>query len=180
MLIRVTVPPTAEALSLDDVRPHLRVDADDDNDKLIARAIVAARQRVEREIGRPLLPQTCSKQFESFARRMPLWEDVTKIVSVSYMSESGETDSLAAAQFYVTGGRTLNVVGDLPVAHGVTVDFECGAFDQGSVPESIQQWMLLQIGAMDVNRAAVESIQTYELPDRWTDGLIDGFRVYMV
>jgi uncharacterized phiE125 gp8 family phage protein len=177
---KVTTQPAAEAITLEQAQFQVKADPDADNDRLLQLAIVAARERVEHELGRPLLPQTCEKRFDAFARRMDLWEDVTAVTSVAYVDDSGQSATLDPMQFYLTAGRTLNIVGDLPRAREVTVEFDCGAFVLDTVPKSVIEWMLLQIGAMTVNRSAVESIQTYELPDRWTDGLINRYQVFTV
>ncbi|MGF6976360.1 putative phiE125 gp8 family phage protein [Paraburkholderia sp. JPY465] len=177
---KVTTPPATEAITLEQAQFQVKAEPDPDNDQLLDLAIVAARERVEHELGRPLLAQTCEKRFDAFERRMDLWEDVTAVTSVSYVDDTGQPVPLGQMQFYMTGGRTLNIVGDLPQAREVIVEFECGAFDVETVPKSIVEWMLLQIGAMSENRSTVESIQTYELPARWTDGLIDRYRVYSV
>lgn len=180
MAVKVTTPPATEAITLEQAQYQVKADSDADNDRLLQLAIVAARERAEHDLGRPLLPQACEKRFDAFERRMYLWEDVTAITSVSYADDGGQSATLDAMQYYVTGARTLNIVGVLPRAREVIVEFECGAFEAADVPTAIVEWMLLQIGAMSENRAAVESIQTYELPARWTDGLIDRYRVFTV
>jgi uncharacterized phiE125 gp8 family phage protein len=180
MVVKVTTPPVEEAITLEQAQYQVKADSDVDNDQLLELAIVAARERAEHELGRPLLPQTCEKRFDAFCRRMDLWEDVTAVTSVSCIDDDGHSVTLGAMQYYVSGARTLNIVGDLPRVREVTVEFECGAFEPSTVPKSIVEWMLMQIGAMSENRAAVESIRTYELPGRWTDGLIDRYRVFTV
>lgn len=180
MAVKVTTAPDEEAITLEVAQQHVKADADDDNDALLMRAIVAARQRAEHELGRPLLPQTCEKRFDRLERKLYLWEDVTEILAVSYVDNTGATVELDPFGFYLTGGRTANVVGSLPPVREVIVSFKCGAFDPASVPASIIDWMLLQVGAIHENRSSVESTQTYELPGPFVDGLIDRYRYYTV
>jgi uncharacterized phiE125 gp8 family phage protein len=179
MSVRVIVPPETEAISLADACLHLRAD-EGPEDSLIERAIRSARRRAEHEIGRPLLPQTCEKRFEKFDRRMYLWRDVTEIVSVAYTDESGVDHQLDPMSFYIGGGSDLRVVVQLPAVREVVVQFKCGAFDVDTVPETVVEWMLLQIGAIYENRSPVDSVQTYEIPGRFVDGLLDGARIWAI
>jgi len=177
MAVKVTTPPAEEAITLEQAQVHVKADPDDDNDGILERAIVAARERAEHELGRPLLPQDAEARFDCFERKLYLWEDVSQVKSVSYVDETGTTVALDQLSFYLTGARTLNIVGALPTAREVIVTFSCGAFDDpASVPYSIVEWMLLQIGAMHENRSSVDSAQAYELPGRFADGLLDRYR----
>jgi uncharacterized phiE125 gp8 family phage protein len=175
---KVTIPPAQEAITVDAAREHVKADEDDGNDTILRRAIVAARERVEHELGRPLLPQTCEARFDGFSRKLSLWQDIDHVVSVGYIDDSGATVPLDPLSYYVTGGEWLNMIGSLPAAREVVVSFKCGAFDIDSVPESIVEWMLLQVGAIHENRSSVDSMQTYELPGRFVDRLIDRYRFY--
>src|ERR1700754_2629378 len=125
MLVKVTTPPVEEAITLEQAQVHVKADPDDENDTILERAIVAARERVEHELGRPLLPQSCEKRFERFDRRLYLWEDVTKIVSIGYVDATGATIPLDQFSFYLSGGSTANIVGAPPSAREVVVAFEC-------------------------------------------------------
>ncbi|QTD91764.1 head-tail connector protein [Burkholderia anthina] len=179
MTVKVIGPPAQEAISLADACLHLRADQGPEN-TLIERAIRAARRRAETEIGRPLLPQTCEKQFEKFDRRMYLWRDVTEVVSVNYADESGVVHELDSMSFYVSGRSDLRIVIQPPVAREVVVQFKCGAFEADSVPDDVVDWMLLQVGAIYENRSPVDSVQTYEIPGRFVDGLLDGARIWSI
>ena len=180
MAYKVIEPPETEAIELDDARIHLRVDADADSDENIKRLIVVARERAENELGRPLLPQTREAEFESFSRSMYLDEDVTGIQSIAYVDGSGAQQQFDVGSTWVSGGRVLRIVGALPDACSVTVTYACGAFTADTVPAVIVEWMYLHLAAMYENPSAVESVQTYELPNRFTDGLLDRYRVMVV
>ncbi|WP_414446851.1 head-tail connector protein [Burkholderia sp. 22PA0099] len=179
MSARVISPPDQEAISVVDACLHLRADQGPE-DPLIQRAIRSARRRAENETGRPLLPQTCEKRFEKFERSMHLWRDVTQIISVAYDDELGVAQQMDPMSYYVVGQSDLRVVGELPAAREVVVQFKCGAFEADAVPEDVVTWMLLQIGAIYENRSAVDSVQTYEIPGRFVDGLLDGARIWSI
>ncbi|PCE32814.1 head-tail connector protein [Burkholderia ubonensis] len=179
MAANVVVPPDAEAISLADACEHLRADMGPE-DSLIQRAIRSARRRAEHELGRPLLPQTCEKRFEKFDRRMYLWCDVTGVESVKYVDDGGVEQLLEPMSYFVAGSSFLKLVAQAPAAREVVVRFKCGAFTADSVPESVVEWMLLQVGAIYDNRSAVDSVQTYEIPGRFVDGLLDGVRIYSI
>ncbi|WP_186204363.1 head-tail connector protein [Burkholderia gladioli] len=179
MAVTVITAPGAEAISLEDACQHLRADQGPE-DALIERAIRSARLRAEHELGRPLLPQTCEKRFAKFDRAMYLWSDVTAIASVKYTDETGQAQQLDPMYFYLSGRDSLRLTIPPPAAREVVVQFECGAYSVETVPESVVEWMLLQIGAIYENRSAVDSVQTYEIPGRFVDGLLDGARIYSI
>lgn len=107
-------PPTADVLTRDEVKLHLRVDFDDDND-LIDGMILAAVGQLDPAaggwLGRALRPQTWELQLRDFWQRdcgepdlivLP-YPPLISIDSVTYVDGAGATQTLAAG----TGYRVL-------------------------------------------------------------------------
>ncbi|MEM5371352.1 head-tail connector protein [Paraburkholderia azotifigens] len=176
MQLYVTVPPSEEAISLNDAKLHLRVDGDDD-DTEIEGFIAAARERAEQELQRPLLTQTCESRGEAFpCGRLRLWKDVKSVTSVTYVDETGAAVTLPPSAYRLVSRSHLVPTDNWPRGTDVVVVFDCGAFEAGAVPQSIIAWMKLQIGSLYENRESVTTVQRFNVPDRLTDGLLDRWR----
>lgn len=175
----VIAPPEEEAISLARAKRHLLIDdeADDDIDGDIRDGIVAAREKLEGELRRPLLPQLCEVRSLAFSQRIRLWNDVTEIVSVTYADSDGDDRVLPPEQCRIELGVWLRITGELPKdASYVRVRFRCGAFrDVASVPKSLVQWMLLQLGTMDRVRQASTQKQVFDVPTSYAYGLIQRY-----
>lgn len=178
----VIEPPVQEAITLARAKTHLRIDdeADAAADQEITGMIVAAREALEGELHRPLLPQRCRVSASVFARRIRLWQDVTAIESVMYRDAAGAEQTLPADAYAIEDGVFLKLSGDGPLPQGtdVRVTFRCGAFDApDTVPQSLVAWMLIQIGGLYEARQAVMHGQSHEVPTPFTSRLIDRYRV---
>jgi uncharacterized phiE125 gp8 family phage protein len=172
----VTVPPTEEAISLEDAKLHLRVDGDDDNTE-IEGFIVAARERAEQEIQRPLLTQTCEARGDAFpCGRLRLWKDVKNVTSVTYVDETGATVTMPTSAYRLVSRSHLVPTDSWPRGTDVVVTFECGAFEADAVPKSVVAWMKLQLGSLYENRESSMTVQRFGAPDRFSDGLLDRWR----
>ncbi|WP_416046682.1 head-tail connector protein [Cupriavidus basilensis] len=179
----VISPPEQEAISLERAKRHLLIDdeADAAMDTDIEEGIVAAREKLEGALHRPLLPQVCEVRADQLRDRIRLWCDVSGIESVTYSDADGVDQVLPAAWCWVEGGVWLRISGVAPVGSNVRVRFRCGAFpDPASVPRSLIRWMLLQLGSLDQIRQSVTHGQTFDVPTSYTDGLIDRYIVVEV
>ncbi|KVO16032.1 head-tail connector protein [Burkholderia ubonensis] len=170
--------PAEEAIGLDLARAHCRID-NDDEDILLKRAIVAAREALEGELSRPLLPQECRVRVDNFPpERILLWNDVIEIIEVTYRDESGALRVLEPSAYRVFGRAYLAARKTFPYGEDVEVRFRCGAFETPeAVPESLIAWMLLQIGTLAEHRESEVDGAVNPLSDRFTDGLIGRHRV---
>ncbi|QNB11568.1 hypothetical protein G5S35_08240 [Paraburkholderia tropica] len=173
----VTAAPAAEALTLAQAKLHLRVD-DDTDDELIEAAIVSAREALEKELDRPLLPQTCVVRLDEFPReRILLWSDVLEVVSIKYTDLTGAAQQVDVADIRLRRRAYIVPRNGWPKGEGVEVTFKCGAFDSpDAVPESCCSWMKLVIGTLYEQRESETAEQTYSLPGRFVAGLIDRYR----
>ncbi|CAG9195861.1 conserved hypothetical protein [Paraburkholderia tropica] len=173
----VTEVPAEEALTLEQAKLHLRVDGSAD-DELIEAAIVAAREALEKELARPLLPQTCVVRLDEFPReRILLWSDVSEVVSIKYTDPTGMAQQIDVAEVRLRRRAYIVPRNGWPKGEGVEITFRCGAFGSpDAVPESCCSWMKLMLGTLYEQRESDTAEQTYSLPGRFVAGLIDRYR----
>ncbi|CAG4906143.1 head-tail connector protein [Paraburkholderia saeva] len=183
--VTVTTPPENEPFEVPEAKLHLRVESDEgddsagDEDDEIGQMIVSARERLEHQLNRPLLPQTCTVRADGFpSDRILLWNDVTEVVSVDYTDADGAAQVLPATAFRLVDRAYLVARATWPAGEDISVTFKCGAFaDPEAVPKSLCQWMKLQIGTMYEQRESETNDQVWSIPSRYVDGLIDRYRM---
>lgn len=159
--------PTAEPLTLAEMRAHLRVDVTDD-DAIIATLLATAREWVEGETKLKLVTQTWDFTWDrgwplDLMLRLPV-APVSSVTSVKYVDESGATQTLSAALYTAVldrehprivpaYGAEWPTVRDVPNA--VTVRAVCGYGDANSdVPQPLRQAIKLLVGHWHENREA--------------------------
>jgi uncharacterized phiE125 gp8 family phage protein len=103
-MLSQTVPPTAEPLTWADVREHLRVDSDEEEQLVSTALIPAARARCEGYTGRQLMGATytltlCGFPADGIIRipRPPL----KSVTSIAYLDTAGASQTLAASVYLV-------------------------------------------------------------------------------
>lgn len=164
----LVTPPESDVLALADVKAHLRVDHDDDDD-LIGGLISAALAYVEgwRGVtGRALISQTWSESLPYFSHKLPLrLGPVQSITSVTYfdLNEVSQTVPTGVYRLHSAAGRGYLVQRDgqsWPSAFSrddaVTVTYVAGyGADADAVPADLLQGMRLLIAHWYENREAV-------------------------
>jgi Phage gp6-like head-tail connector protein len=151
-------PPLAEPLTLAEVRMHLRLDADDEDDLLVA-LITVAREHLERETG--LVRQVTDVTVYD-------GDGVGQAVDLDGHLLDGEA---RPARLWLRAvpqpGRVLN---------GIEVEFSAGFGESGAdVPDTLKRAMLLHIAAMFACRGVVApEAQPAVVPPRY-DRLIAPF-----
>lgn len=186
MGLTLITPPADEPVSLADAKAHLRVE-DTGDDALITALIVAARREAEHRTGRALVTQTWKLTLDAFPDgkielpRPPL----ASVSSIAYTDADGAPQTVDAGDYQVVIDE---LIGYVQPAYGkawpsarqvpgtIAVTFVAGYGAAAAVPQTVKQWMLLQVGAMYENRAAAGDRQAYQLP--FADGLLDSARVY--
>lgn len=177
----VISPPAEEPISLATAKLHLRVDSSDD-DALINALIATARRQAEQETRRYLITQTLERTLDAFPCALIL-PPLQSVSSIKYLDAAGVLQTLAAEQYVVDAlsapariSRAESV--DWPTTraqhNAVTIRFVAGYGAAAAVPETIKQWMLLQIGHWYANREA--SSQKLE-PLPFVDSLLNDSRV---
>lgn len=104
MLLEVTVAPTAEVVSLQEVKDHLRIDTSDD-DAVLRAYIVAAREYCEAAINRTLPVATYKLSLQTFDadyRRIRLLKPpLVSVASVQFIGSDNQLQTLDASNYSV-------------------------------------------------------------------------------
>jgi len=170
MELRLITHPTIEPVTRADAQEHLRAPAGGPDASLIAGYIQAARETVESETGRALLPQTWElrlPEFPAFAIEIPR-APLISVVSVRYTSPAGADVLLAAEAYQVEApsGATAGLAKVWPAPGdawpatrsgdraAVRVRFTAGYATPAAVPAALRSAVLLLLGDLYANREA--------------------------
>lgn len=147
----------SEALSLADVKNHLRI-TDNDNDDALRLFIAAIRHRTETYLSQTLITSTWQYTLDDFEDEINLpMGPVQSITSVQYADEDGNEQTLDASLYQFDVRRIKAAYGNAwPTARkqydAVTITYLSGKQHAGQVQADIKLAMLLWIGACDINR----------------------------
>lgn len=160
MSYEIATAPTAEPVTLTEVKAHLRISGTDE-DALLAIYITAAREFIESYTNRALMPQTVKQYYNRFptdAIELRL-TPVTDVTSVKYKDTSGSQQTVSAADYQkniISQPAYIRPVTSWPETdcseNNVVIEFVAGHADQSSVPAKIKEVILLLIGEMYENR----------------------------
>lgn len=192
MSYTLTTAPSAEPLTLAEVKTFCQVEADvTADDELIANVLIpAARQACEHLTGRALITQQWRRTLDSFGcgpidlEHAPL----ASVESVQYLDSAGAWQTADAALYTVD---TASQPGRVALAFGqvwpqvqyqiasVRINYTAGYGATGSaVPESLKHWMLMRIrGMYELRGESVEVMRGQLAKPGFVDGLLDAYRV---
>lgn len=186
--LKVTTEPTAEPLSLQEVKEYLRVD-DSTDERVVQPLIIAARQFAEEHMNRALMQQTFTLSLDTVLdTESPLWEGmrtapdinyhknyvvlpkspVISVTSVKTYDDSDTATTMAASKYYVdTAREPARVVlrtgetfpSALRVANAIEVVYVAGYTTAYTVPEPIRLGMLQHIAYMYEHRGDMYEAQ---------------------
>jgi uncharacterized phiE125 gp8 family phage protein len=182
MLISVTGP-ADEPVTLEAVKAHLAVDADDFDDQ-IAGYIASVRAYLDGRdgiLGRAIIAQTWDLKLRCFPAviELPL-PPLQSVTSITYIDANGDTQTLSPSGYQVSGiggsqrgciapayGERWPSIRDVPEA--VTVRFVAGYPDDGgeppdpaaNVPPAIKQAVMEMVADLWANRETVSPDQSY-------------------
>lgn len=170
--------PGAEALDLDAVKLHLRVDhaADDD---LIADLIAVATEQAESYTGRALIRQswTVTDTAATWPLALLRWP-VLDITSLTADGVQHVTDGVLDSAFTLYPGDDAQLSGS---GTAVTVVYRAGyGTDYTAVPAPIRQWMMLKIGALYEHRESVIVGANAGHALGFVDGLLAPYRSHLL
>lgn len=179
--LTVTTEPTAEPLSLQEVKEYLRVD-DATDERVVRPLILAARQFAEEHMGIAIMQQTLKFEVDTAVDTdSPLWEGmrtapdinyyknyialprnpVISVTSVKTYDDSDNATVFATSKYYVDNSRqpariVLRTGQTFPsalrVANAIEVIYVAGYTTAYSVPEPIRLGMLQHIAYMYEHR----------------------------
>lgn len=181
-------PPTAEPVTLAQVKAHLRIDADiTDDDALLAGLIPAARGQAEHRTGRRFGVQTWERTLDAFPAGPILLPNppVTAVVSIEYDDTAGDEQTFAAENYRARlAGEpaAIRALTSWPATLGeegaVRIRYTCGLTAADPRWPSLQAWMLLAIGTWYANREAIAAGTLTELPRDFWMALLDPLIFY--
>jgi uncharacterized phiE125 gp8 family phage protein len=181
--------PTEEPVSLIEAKQHCRIDSTDD-DGLLAGYILAARTYAEGETRRAFVTQTWDYTVDSWYRgnyerlELPLGK-LQSVTTITYVDDSGATQTLAADQYTVISDGTSGVI--VP-AYGITwpsTRCQPNAITVRMVvgwlapefPPDLTQAMLLLISSWYENREAVVIGQAPSALPMATEAILSGYKI---
>ena len=172
-----TTPPSAEPLTLAEVKAHLRLDGSDE-DALLASLISTAREHLERETGLCLISQAWRLYLDRWPAdgvirisRSPVQE----IQNVTVYDADGTALEVPLEDHLLDGkGRPARLWLRHPPApgrsvNGIEIDFSAGFGEAGTdVPDTLKRAMSIHIGHMFAFRGVVS-------PENQPAGIPDGY-----
>jgi uncharacterized phiE125 gp8 family phage protein len=153
----LTSPPMVEPVSLAEVKAHLRLIVDEE-DEALARRIVAARKLVERRSGLALIAQEWSAYDDDWpvsgTLQLPLWP-VIEVASLKVHGEEGEAQEIDPAHYFCDlVSRPARLVlrpwrhwaRPGRIANGIEIAFTAGfGVSAGTVPGDLREAILRMI-----------------------------------
>ena len=174
---------TADPISLQEAKTHLRVDHDDE-DALINILKQAATEMAELHTGRSFCTQTRVMKFDNFPsgdiciQNGPLISisgtdtaSSPNTLGITYYDDDEVLQTLSASEYWVDSSSNIARIifkdswpstYDMPNA--VIVTYTAGYGDPITVPGAIRQAILLILGHLYENRESVSVEQMYEMP----------------
>lgn len=199
MYNHIITPPTAEPVTVEEVKIQARYDDPDvtDEDALIEADIIAARELCEFKLQRSIMPQEREAVLAGFPAdgcielAFPI---VRAINSVKYMDINGVEQTLNASQYSLINYkqnasaylmRKPNVVWPATDANtllAVKVQYACGYVDVDAVPQGIKKWIKQVCATWLKHREAVTDGDraVRPLPDDFCQGLIGKHKVWVL
>ena len=173
MSVTVSVQPTEEPMTLEEVKDFLRVDHDHE-DSLIASLITAARVTVEDTTQRRLVNTTMIYTLDAFPVVIrPPYSPLSSVTSIQYIDEDGDTQTVDADDYTVDTstepGRIVEAYGaSWPTTRGVidavTVTYVVGyGSSREDVDERAKAAMRFLISHWYENRMPVGNANTERL-----------------
>jgi uncharacterized phiE125 gp8 family phage protein len=170
MSLSLTTPPSAEPITLDDAKAHLKVDTTDD-DALITSLICAARARAEWHTGRAFVTQSWTLWLDDWpcngVIEIPL-PPLQSVASVTAYTMDDSATVLDAATYQVDAASSparimLKPNASPPVnlrrINAVAVAFIAGYGDaDGDVPAPVREAILKLIANFYVNRGDAAAV----------------------
>ena len=186
---KLITPPAALAVSLAEAKAQVR-DLSSSEDALISSYLRTAEQYCEQMTGRAIMRQTWQFTLDAFPEAFELRRTpVASITSIVYWDQEGIEQTLDPAAYTLDNANDYDSAYALPAYGGqwpsarcqvnaVALRYLSGWPDAASVPESIKDWIKLQVGTMHQNRSSEGIVQTHALG--LADRLLDRYKLWSV
>jgi uncharacterized phiE125 gp8 family phage protein len=186
MRAQLITPSTVSVLTLQEVKDHLRVDAEQD-DPVLTSLLVAAEDYVEKALDRALMQKTYRLDCPHFFPCVGLpWSPLSEVESIEYYDSSNDLQTLDDAVYDVDftvepAQIRLAYQQSWPTTYcrpdAVQITYVVGYETTAEVPQLQKQAVLLLIGAWFENREALSTGGPKEVPLAF-DAIIQSCRVY--
>ena len=169
MILTRSLDAESEALSLTDVKNHLRISGTQDDD-VLRFFISAIRRKTETYLQQTLVTSTWVYKIDVFPEEIALpMAPVQSITSVQYVDGDGATQTFSNIQFDTSGRLKPSYSYSWPTIrdqyNAVTVTYIAGQTHAGNVQPDIKLAMLLWIGDCDINREDSAFGSVSEIPN---------------
>jgi uncharacterized phiE125 gp8 family phage protein len=183
MRVALTAPPTAEPVTLAELKDYARVE-NTVEDSLIETLIASARIEAENETRRAIMRATYKAEFARFEPVVEIPRPPLKAVtSVEYVDAEGAVQTLAPSAYDVDSdaepGRLIPLTSWPRTAarpDAVRVSFEAG-WDAAEVPEAVQVFVLMRALELYDNRDSMQSVEGSRLPRAHKDNLLARYKI---
>lgn len=172
MKIELVTGPTEELLTLDEVRAHLRLDADGSppehpDDDMLESLITAARNDLDAAdgfLGRALCSQTWDVYLDDWEDKIYLpFPPLQSVTSVKYIDTNGALQTLASSVYQIIKGEPAALMlaynQQWPelraIEDAIVIRIVCGYGTAADVPRLIKQYALMQITAWYEHRSTI-------------------------
>lgn len=166
-----TSSPNGLAVSLDEVKKHLRISGTSQDDELTL-LIEASTERLERDINKGIISATWQQAMYCFPTSGDKLElgmgGSTNVSSITYVDSDGVTQTLNSDDYTFSPARGCVFIksGAWPVVDSagtldkVFINFSCGVNDGGCVPRLFKQAILLEVGRAYFDPAQENGVNT--------------------
>lgn len=172
-----TNPPTAEPMTLADIKAHLRLDGPEE-DVLLTSLIVTAREHLERETGLCLITQSWRLYLDRWPKDgiVRIEKSPVRVIdAVTIYEADGPAVEVPLEDHLLDGeARPARLWLKNPPApgqsiNGIEIDFSAGFGEAGAdVPDTLKRAMSIHVGHMFAFRGIVS-------PDQQPAGIPDGY-----
>ena len=180
--------PALEPVSLDDAKAHLRLDGDDEDD-LVAAAIVAARVHVEAATRRVLIEQSWRVYLDAWPRNRMVTVPVAPLLGVDAVTvydaagapHTVATDAYQVDAATVPGRLVLLPSAPAPVGravNGIEIDVTAGyGVSSVAVPAPLRQAIMMLVAHWYEQRGAVGHDLAFVTAPLGFEALIAPYRI---
>lgn len=179
-------PPAAEALTLGEVKAHLRLDGVDE-DALLAQLIATAREHLERETGLCLIRQKLRHYRDGWPASgvIQMTRGPVQAIDAVTIYDADGTASQVSLQGHLLDGLTRPArlwLREAPppgrAMNGIEIDFAAGFGEAGAdVPDALKRAMLTHIALMFSHRGVLTPEQQPGAVPEGYERLIAPFRM---
>lgn len=163
-----TVAPTLDALTLADLKGHMRI-TQTQGDSTLVRYITVATDAAEKYLNRGLLTQTWKLTLHWFADVLwlPNAAPLQSVTSVQYYDSTGVLTTLAASNYDVDttsfpgrilrgANKTWPALQSGKLGGRVVITYVVGFTDPSLIPERIKQGLRVYVAMLDSNRDGMD------------------------